>query len=207
LSEHASLVYRTPLIYEVVMAALYGRHYAGRTRALAALVPPGSSVLELCCGPGFLYQRHLRRIGVDYQGIDVNPRFVARIQRLGGRAQVLDLHADAPLPSAEIVLMQASLYQFLPDAGPVVRRMFEAAQARVILAEPIRNLATSSVPVLSRLARRHTDPGLGARPERFDEQALDAFVATLPVPPSRTFLIPGGREKVYVFDLDGKISK
>lgn len=84
MNENTSLVYRTPLIYELIMAALHGRHYAASTKALASLVPPGSIVLELCCGPGFLYQ-HLRRTGVDYPGIDVNPRFVARIERPGGR--------------------------------------------------------------------------------------------------------------------------
>lgn len=96
---------------------------------------------------------------------------------------VLDLNAAAPLPSAEVVIMQARLYQFLPDAGPLARRVFGAAQARIITAEPIRNLATSAVPLLSRVARRDTDSGLGVRPERFDEPALDALVATLPAPP------------------------
>src|SRR5436305_14222025 len=52
-----SLIYRSALGYELVMRALYGRHYAERMRAVAAEVPHGSSVLELCCGPATLYKR------------------------------------------------------------------------------------------------------------------------------------------------------
>jgi hypothetical protein len=59
------------------------------------------------------------------------------------------------------------------------------------------------VPVLSRLARRHTDAGLGAVPGRFDEAMLDRLVASLSIRPRHVFLIPGGREKVYVFDVRG----
>ena len=45
-----------PLLYESLMLALYGRHYAARFRAIAELIPAGSSVLELCCGPGILFR-------------------------------------------------------------------------------------------------------------------------------------------------------
>jgi SAM-dependent methyltransferase len=199
----ASLVYRDPLVYEIVMIALYGRHYAARSRAIADLIPAGASVLDVCCGPGLLYERHLRRKPVDYTGIDVNPRFVDRVNRLGGRGRIADLRDDAPLPRADHVVMQSSLYHFLPDAAPVVERLFQAAREQVILSEPVRNLASGRVPVLSRLARRHTDAGLGAVPGRFDEAMLDTLVASLSIRPRHAFLIPGGREKIYVFDVRG----
>jgi ubiquinone/menaquinone biosynthesis C-methylase UbiE len=54
-----SLVYRSALGYELLMHALYGHHYRERMTAVTEQVPPGSSVLELCCGPGTLYLRHL----------------------------------------------------------------------------------------------------------------------------------------------------
>src|SRR5205823_4786501 len=107
---------------------------------------------------------------------------------------------ERPLPPADSVVMQASLYQFLPDAAPVVRRMLQAARERVIIAEPIRNLSDSRLPILAAFAGRQADAGLGARARRFNEQTLDAFFEGLSLRPSRTFLIPGGREKVYVLD-------
>lgn len=198
-----SWVYRHELVYELVMIGLYGRHYGARYRAVAELIPAGASVLDLCCGPGVLFDRYLRGRSVDYTGMDVNPRFVARVGRRGGRGVLGDLVEDRPLPRADVVVMQASLYQFLPDPTPIVRRMLAAARERVILAEPVRNLATSGPAWLRAVARRQTDPGLGERPSRFDEASFDAFIAGLGVRVDRSFLIPGGREKVVVLDPRG----
>ena len=130
---------------------------------------------------------------VDYTGLDLNARFVARVERRGGRGCVWDLHDDRPLPEADIVVMQASLYQFLPDPAPVVRRMLAAARERVIIAEPVRNLVDSRVPLARRAGRRQTDPGSATRPRRFDEPTLDAFVASLGRRrPGRRSSSPGG---------------
>jgi SAM-dependent methyltransferase len=195
-----SLVYRNTLLYESVMIGLYGCHYNARYRAIAALIAGGSSVLELCCGPGILHDRYLRAKGVDYTGLDINPRFIARVCRHGGRGIVRDLHADGPLPAADVVVMQASLYQFLPDASQVVRRMLAAAREQVIIAEPVRNLSSSRFGMLAALARRQADAGRGSRPLRFTGETLAAFFEGLGLRPRRRFPIPGGREVVYVFD-------
>lgn len=193
-----SLIYRSSLLYELAMLLLYGRHYFARYRVVAALIPEGASVLDLCCGPAILYHRYLRHKGVSYTGLDVNARFIRQLVRSGGQGQVWDLHGDRPLPPADYVVMQASLMHFLPDAAPIVDRMLEAARAQVIIAEPVRNLSTSSVPLLAWLARRHADPGSGSPVQRFTEATLDAFFARYAAQLKRSFPIPGGREKVYV---------
>jgi SAM-dependent methyltransferase len=195
-----SLVYRSPLLYESLMIALYGRHYAARFRVIAELIPAGSRVLELCCGPGILFSRYLKAKGVEYTGLDINARFLAELTARGGRGMLWDVHSDQPLPPADVVVMQASLYQFLPEAEPVVRRMLAAAQAQLIIAEPIRNLSDSPLRILAACARRHTDAGLGASPMRFTGPTLEAFFDRLALEPRHRFLIPGGKEEVYVFD-------
>jgi SAM-dependent methyltransferase len=192
-----SLVYRSATLYDLAMRLLYGPHHADRDRAIAALIPDGASVVDLCCGPGFLYERQLRRKGVDYLGLDINPRFVRRVERLGARAQVRDLRGDEPLPQADFIVMQASLYHFLPDVEPVLARMRAAARTSVVVAEPIRNLATGRVPLLSALAGRMADPGVGRCARRFDERSLEAALGH---PSLRTYSaqIPGGREQIHV---------
>jgi hypothetical protein len=200
-----SLVYRSAHGYELVMRALYGRHYGARLRAVADQIPAGSSVLELCPGPGALYARHLRGRVSAYTGADVNPGFVARLQRLGANAVQLDLTGPDPWPEADVVVMQASLYHFLPGAEAIVERMLAAARARVIVAEPIRNLSSSGLPWLAALGRRGTDPGGRAESgagheERFDEPALDRLMAAYSDATVAAFTIPGGREKVFVLD-------
>jgi SAM-dependent methyltransferase len=192
------LVYRSALGYELVMRVLYGRHYAGRLRIVAEQVPAGASVLELCPGPGRLYARHLRRRAGAYTAIDVNKRFVSRLRRLGAQALVRDLSSSPELPEADVVIMQASLYHFLPDANEIVDRMVLAARLRTIVAEPIRNLATSAISVLAAASRRTTDAGAGGHAQRFDEDSLDDLMARYADVTLAAFKINGGREKVFV---------
>ncbi len=183
------------------MLALYGRHYSARYRSIAALIPDGSSVVDLCCGPGVLYHRYLHRRGVHYTGLDINDGFVAHVHRRGGQAIVWNLRDDQPLPAADFLVLQASLYQFLPDPAPLVRRMLAAASQQVIISEPIRNLSASRIPGLAAFAKRRANAGQGDQVHRFDEGSLDDFFARLAQPVARSFLIPGGREKVYVLEV------
>jgi SAM-dependent methyltransferase len=193
------IIYRSAHVYEVLMRGLYGRHYAARMSAVAGQVPAGASVVELCCGPGTLYRRYLQARTSSYIGLDVNGRFVARLRREGIDARQVDLAAAAePLPAADVAIIQASLYHFLPDAGQIVDLMVAAARERVILSEPIRNLATSDLPLVGRLGRQAADPGVGGHAQRFTEQTLDALMAAYRERIIAAFAIPGGREKVYV---------
>ena len=194
-----SLVYRSAVGYELLMRALYGRYYTDRMRAVAGEVPDGSSVLELCCGPGTLYLRYLRARTRRYVGIDVNARFVAQLQRRGVDARRLDLAAGAdPLPDADAVILQASLYHFLPDPEGIIDRMLAAARDRVIVSEPVRNLASSDLPLIGRLGRSAADPGVGGHAQRFTEATLDALMERYRERIQKSFPIPGGRERVYV---------
>lgn len=195
-----SLIYKSTPIYRLVMRTLYGRHLDSRYRVIADLIADGASVLDLCCGPPILFERYLRRRRVCYTGLDINAKFIEQLVRGGGGGQVWDLRKDVPLPPADYVIMQGALYDFLPEAWPVVERMFAAARKQVIIAEPVRNLASSRLPLVRWLARHLTDPGSGAQPHRFTEQTLDDFFAAYAGRLRSSFLIPGGREKVYVFD-------
>jgi SAM-dependent methyltransferase len=195
-----SLVYSHPVVYELAMLALYGRHYRNRYRAVAELIPPGSSVLDLCCGPAVLYHRYLRGKSVAYTGWDIQPAFIAGLAGSGARGKVGDLRHREPFPPADYVVMQASLYHFLPDARGVVDRMFKAARRQVIIAEPVRNLAASGWRWLAWLARKGSSTAAGEHGLRFTVQTLDELLAPYRGRLVQAFLIPGGREKVYLFD-------
>ena len=196
-----SLIYRSAAGYELVMRALYGRHYRARLRAVADQVPSGSSVLELCPGPGALYRRHLRGRVSAYTGVEVNAGFADHLRRLGATVVQRDLTAPGPLPEADVAIIQASLYHFLPAADTIVQQMLTAARQRVIIAEPIRNLSSSRLGWLAALGRHGTDPGAGdGHEQRFDEGSLDRLMAAYGDVTTAAFTIPGGREKVFVLD-------
>ena len=192
-----SLIYRSAVGYGLAMRVLYGRYYGTRDAAVAAHVPDDASVLELCCGPARLYRNELRGRVSSYVAMDRNAGFVDGLRLRGVDARQADV-ATADLPVADIVLMQAALYHFLPDAEAMVRRMLAAARRRVVISEPVRNLAQSRVAIVARLASAGAATAGGAQAQRFDEASLrtlmerfdDAILVSQPA--------AGGRERVYV---------
>jgi SAM-dependent methyltransferase len=193
-----SLIYRTAPGYELVMRLLYGRHYHSRYTTIAEIIKEESSVLDVCCGPGTLFTRCLNQKRVHYTGLDINPAFVAKLRTRGAAAEIWDLRSGKPLPPADYVVMQASLYHFLPDPAPVVDLMLRAARLQLIIAEPVRNLATSSNQLLRIAGRLLTNPGSGEQHNRFTEHTLDAFFQPYGSHVIRSMPIPGSREKIYI---------
>jgi trans-aconitate methyltransferase len=192
-----SLIYRSALGYGLAMRVLYGRYYGTRDAAVAAHVPDGASILELCCGPGRLYRNELRgRVG-SYIAMDSNAGFVDRLRRRGVDARKADV-ATAELPLADVVLMQAGLYHFLPDAEAMVRRMLAAARRRVVISEPVRNLAQSSAAIVARLASAGAATADGPQAGRFDEASLATLMGRFGDAVLEAHPAPGGRERVYV---------
>jgi len=185
------------------MLLLYRQNYRVRQSALAEQIPPKTSVVETCCGPGTLYSRYLRHKSVRYTGLDLSPVFVARLQGQGIDSRLWDMRSTEPLPQADYVVMQASLYHFLPDPGPIVERMLNAAREQVIIAEPIHNL-TSDHPRLSRMFAALTDAGAGPERQRFDERSLADFLTAYQDRVRRVMPVAGGQEKLYVLEGRGE---
>ncbi len=181
------------------MLALYGRHYFARYEAIANLVEPYSTVLDLCCGPAILYRRYLRHKGVSYTGFDTNELYIRKVVQAGGHGEIRDLRNDEDLPAHDYVIMQASLYHFLPHPQLVLRRMMTAAKRALIIAEPVRNLANSKSRLARRLSGLMTNAGQGNEACRFDEASLDRVFAELNWRAQYTTFISGEREKIYVF--------
>jgi 2-polyprenyl-3-methyl-5-hydroxy-6-metoxy-1,4-benzoquinol methylase len=198
----SSLIYSKASIYEAVMRLLYGRAYDERFRALAKFIAEGSSVLDVCCGPGTLFHRYLKAKRVHYTGLDINRQFIERLSAGGATGIIWNLKENRPLPRAEYVVIQSSLYHFLPDASSVIERMIAAAEKQILIAEPIRNVADSRIHPLAFLARKLTNPGTGDQPNRFNEARLDALMEPYRQRGHaiRSQLIAGGREKLYILD-------
>ena len=60
--------------------------------------------------------------------------------------------------------MQASLYQFLPDAEAICAACAPPRARSVIVAEPVRNLASSRLGIVARLGARRRRDGAARRP-------------------------------------------
>ena len=171
-----SIIYKSSLLYEAFLMIRYRGEYRERSAAIAALIPDGSSVVDLCCGPATLYFSHLKAKQVSYVGLDINRGFVDRLSARGVKAYFWDAAENQPLPEADYVVMQGSLYHFLPDPYPTVDRMLAAARHNVLLTEPVQNLADSKNPLVSWMASKLADPGTGDQANRFNERLFEEFV-------------------------------
>lgn len=143
-----SILYRNSWLYHTVLAAAYGRRRQDRFRAVAGWIPAGATVLDVCSGDGTLAE-HLPT-SVRYQGLDHSPAFVQAARRRGRQVDIFDLRTDR-LPRAEIVICQISLYQFHPHTEATVKRLFEAAERRLLITESVCSLAQSRWPPLAAL--------------------------------------------------------
>ena len=168
-----SLIYRSPTLYTLFMRFLYGRNYEARLRSVGEEIPDGVEVLDVCCGDCALYTRALRG-RVSYTGIDINPSFLENARKRSIKVLPLDVRIDN-LPRSDYVVMQASLYQFIPLHKQLVDKLLYSASRKVIISEPVRNLSDSSNPIISFIARYQANPGTGHKINRFTEETFRTF--------------------------------
>jgi hypothetical protein len=183
-----------------MMRGLYGRYFSDRYLAVAAEVPARATVVEVCAGDCYLYLHYLRPKSVTYLGLDLSAHLVRWAQAQGVNARQWNMWEDE-IPSADVVIMQAGLYHFMPQTKAIIQKMLAAARQAVIIAEPIQNITSSSNPAMAWLGRQlvrltvteRIDPG-----RRFERQSLMVVFQSLDEF-KYAYLIPGGKEMVGVF--------
>ncbi len=159
--------------FDLAMRLAYGKQVSAMQAAVAARIPDGASVVDVCCGTARLYRDHLEKRGCTYLGLDFNSHFVFHARKRGVHARFFDAQRDA-VPPADCVTIVSSLYHFRRQAADVVTRMRRAARQQVIVSEPVRNLSGKPT-FVSRLAARLTNPGIGEYGERFTLEEFRAF--------------------------------
>jgi glycosyltransferase involved in cell wall biosynthesis len=192
-------IYDLPVLYQLVMRILYGEYLHARYEAIASEIHEGSRVVDVCMGDGALYLRCLRSKSVSYLGLDRSPAMIRWARKRGIDARQFDITRSNP-PACDVAVIQASLYQFLPDARPVVEKLLDAASEKVIVSEPVVNLSSSQIRWVAALGRRLTnpDPSRASSGDRFDQTHLDEFFRSFHAF-ERSFPIAGGRECVGIF--------
>src|SRR2546426_7481173 len=134
-------IYRFPTLYRLAMRVGYGADAEARYPLIADLVADQtgrpSHILELCCGDLALY-RHLLRRGLarSYLGLEQSPAMLRLARRRGVDVRAFDVRAAGELPTADTVIMQASLYQFHDIADTLLPRLWAAARRLLVIAEP-----------------------------------------------------------------------
>jgi Methionine biosynthesis protein MetW len=192
-----SPIYWHPEIYHQIMKLLYGKHFEARYQAIADLIPDYASVTEVCAGDGYLFRHYLQKKMVKYIGLDINSSFVTHGQHNNVPIVKHDILTEK-IPSSDYVIIHASLYQFIPAHQIVVNKLLEATQSVLLIAEPIKNLASSNNPFISFLAKYSANPGKDHTLHRFNKNTLVDFFQQFKEF-SSIKEVKGGREIIGVF--------
>lgn len=188
-------VYWHPAIYHYAMRFLYGKNFYARYKELLALLPDHANVIDVCSGDCYL-NKFLTEKYINYVGLDVNPKFVRYALKRGINAKVFDI-MDSQVPQAEYVIMQGSLYQFIPDHRKILEKLLRAAKKAVIIAEPIKNVAMNKDSFILLLARMATRVNGKYFPNRFTKKELLNLFNEYNADQIRE--IDGGRELIGIF--------
>jgi len=190
-----SPIYWTGWGYDLVMRLLYGGELARTYADVAAQVPEGAGVVDLCCGTARLWQEHLAQRDTSYLGLDFNGHLVLAARARGAKVRHFDVRT-AELPRGDCLTMLSSLYHFRSDAPALLARMRAAARRAVIISEPVANHSSGRSP-LARLAGTLSNPGTGEYRERF---SLAEFEALARAAGASQFLHqPGQRNALAIF--------
>jgi hypothetical protein len=138
-----SPIYWHPLIYQNAIKFSFGNHYTTRYSALEKHIPAGAQLLELCMGDAFFYLNYLKDKKLNYSCADINPVFIKAAKRKGLNPIVLDVFKD-PIPQSDYILMQGSLYHFIPEEKFILGKLLNACNKQLIISEPVNNMSNSS---------------------------------------------------------------
>lgn len=196
--DNTPLIYRSTFFYGLLMRVLHGSSYGDRYSAVAEFIPEGAEVLEVCAGDCELYRRQLRQKGVRFLGLDNSPYFAKAAERQGIPFRLFDLR-ESELPVSDYVVMHASLHLLAPIHVEITERLIKAARRRVIIAEPIRNMASSPNGLVAKITKFLTEPkGGGCDGFRFTEETMREHFQRFPEFIEER-MSPDGRELIGVF--------
>ncbi len=190
-----SPIYHSIETYRFTMKRLYGNRFENRYENLIKYIPPAKSITELCPGDGYFFEFYLKDSNPDYKAVEWNTKFSLYLRELGAEVIEGDVN-NVNIPSADVVFMQGSLYQF-KDYRSVLNNMYEAARELLIVSEPVKNMSQSENKIISEIAAHLSNPGDGPKHFRFTRNTLLEAAEGLPQP--EVVQYPKDKEVILIF--------
>jgi len=134
-------LYGFPRLYSLLMYILYYPYYEESYKSIASLIPPNSSVADVCCGNTKLFQ-YLKPKDIIYIGLDSSQSFVNHAIKKGINIKLCNVVNDE-IPQADYIILQRGLYQF-KNPLTLIKKLIRASKKQVIISESIRNLKSNS---------------------------------------------------------------
>lgn len=155
---------------------MYGTEYDLRYQRIADQVPAKATVLEVCCGDCYLYLKYLNKKNILYRGIDANNIFLNYARKKQVRVIKGDIRKSIKFPPSDVVILQASLYQFIPDQEIILNKLLKLTRKKLIISEPVVNFGSSNNLFIRNIADKLSQPGIEISPYRFNRDKLLSLV-------------------------------
>ena len=165
-----SAIYSSPVLYRWAMKLRFRNYYVPRLEKVAAEIPRGARVIDLCCGDCAIYRRFLMKNDVDYLGIDISVDMVQKVAKEGIVIEARDVRIYVP-PKSDVIICLGALLHFPAEAEAVIERAKNAAR-KVIVLEPVKYASWFHLQPVMMLASRFCDFGEGPVRFRYSEDAL-----------------------------------
>jgi hypothetical protein len=199
-----SPIYYNPTLYHFLMRVLYRQNFNARYQVIANEIPERVSVVDVCAGDAYLYTNFLIKKAIRYTALDNSPYFLNWGRKKGFDYRKVNVFFDE-IPKGDVVVMMASLYQFIPKEKEILQKLIHSARQKVIISEPISNLSSSHVGIIAKISNCLTTPFEDSGQytgHRFNEEQIIALIKSFPGYKHLT-KIPGGREIVGVISGEG----
>ena len=187
-----SILYWNSYIYSFLVRLQFNKYYTDRYIAVKNIIEDNSSVIDVCCGDSKLYS-FLKCKNVKYLGLDFNTKFIKYSKKNNINVKNFNIIEEV-IPKADYVVMQASLYQFIPDHNQVINKLFNAALKCLIITEPVKSFAQSKNRVISMAGKLLNNPGDSLKEHRFTLKTLKEAMSPFSDNIVKEFLIKGGIE-------------
>jgi hypothetical protein len=171
-----AFIYSGIRIYRLCMNLLYKGGYKMRFTKITDLFRNEKSVIELCFGD-IIIAEHCKKIGIDWQGYDVNPAFIDNAKKQGFNVCLTDLKTARELAKADLCIISGSLYHFHDELEELFRKILHSSP-RILISEPVINLSGQKG-LIGKLAKGSADVNGRSQEFRYNEKSLIAEMEKL----------------------------
>ena len=109
---------------------------------------------------------------IKYTGIDFNNVFLNHLRKKKIDVIHMDINQEKIPIKADYVVLQSSLYQFIPNHLQIIRKLLDVTQKYLIIQETVVSYTQSSNLLLSIIGKILNNPGDGYKTQRLDKQNL-----------------------------------
>lgn len=132
-----SLAYRYPQLYDLLVRIIHGKSLEQRYKIIGEEVGEHKKVFELGCGTAMVYP--FLHNSCEYEGWDLNERFLAFCRRRGITVSKKDVFDFKDYPDNDVILICDLLHHLAPNHERLVIGALERSK-KVIISEPARSL-------------------------------------------------------------------